>query len=89
MPPLSGITNTSATPQAASAAKTRNTMLARSAICRLAALATTRLMSRAETGLAMMPMVGRTPTLLAGALALQSAVPDVWLGYGSIDESTH
>jgi hypothetical protein len=37
----------------------RSTMLARSAICRLAAFATTRLMPRADTGFAMMPITGR------------------------------
>src|SRR5574340_977326 len=57
MPPLSGITSTRSTPRLCAAVSTRSTMLTRSAICRLLALAMMRRMSRAETGFAMMPMV--------------------------------
>jgi hypothetical protein len=58
MPPASGIIITRWMPQAFRQASTRNTILARSVICRLAALAITRRMSRAETGFAMMPTQG-------------------------------
>src|SRR5581483_8533082 len=57
----SGIMTTSAMPHARRQASTRRTMLARSAICRLEALAMTRRMSRADTGLAMIPTSGEVP----------------------------
>ena len=55
MPPLSGIISTRVTPQAPSAAITRSTVLARSAIGMPAALAITRRMSVAAAGLAITP----------------------------------
>src|SRR5262249_11505641 len=55
MPPASGIITARSIPQAFRQASTRSTILARSVICRLAALAITRRMWRAETGFAMMP----------------------------------
>ena len=57
MPPFSGIITTLPTPAPPRQARTRSTILARSVICRLSALAMTRRMSRAETGLAMMPTI--------------------------------
>src|SRR5215831_6028329 len=58
IPPVSGIMSTRPTPQLPAAASMRRTMLTRSAVWRLFAFATIRRMSRADTGLAMRPMVG-------------------------------
>ena len=58
MPPRSGISSARATPAARAACSTRSTMLTRSVICRLPALATMRRMSRADTGLAITPSRG-------------------------------
>src|SRR5262247_2392110 len=84
IPPVSGIMSTRPTPQLPAAASTRRMMLTRSAVWRLFAFATTRRMSRADTGLAMRPMVGGgaamgtpsgallPPTAVAGSLAAES-----------------
>lgn len=57
-PSGSGIISTRATPHDASDDRSRSTIFTRSASCRLFAFAMTRRMSRAETGLAMMPTSG-------------------------------
>lgn len=58
IPAFSGIITALVTPVAAKPARMRRTTLARSAACMLPACAMMRRMSRADTGLAMMPMTG-------------------------------
>src|SRR2546426_4023673 len=85
MPPLSGITSTLSTPQLPADASRRSRMLTRSAICRLFAWAITRRMSRAETGLAMIPMQDAPapkPDLLT--LAGPATHPDDWSTTASV-----